>query len=689
MSLKRIIKSSVLALILIIAGFTAPPFLVASLAEMPLAEDSPTEIALSEISLAELERLSASGTLEELEAALLETGANVVFPNGNNPLHIAAEHSADPAVINLLIEHGAPLSAEGLERLTPLMLAAAYNHEPSIIEALVAAGAEINAADGQGRTPLRLAAALNTPPIVEALLRHGAAPGERDRIGRTPVWMAANRSNARIVQLLLKAGASADEPNNDGVTPILIASNNPDAAVLSLLLEAGANPNARGVNRHTPLMNSIAAGASLESIQALIDGGANVNAENDQNRSAILILTSRRYASPEILSALIEAGANPNAMDSSLTTPLMEACKQNNTAMVETLLNAGARVDLRDRNSRTPILHAAANGAPLEIYELLKKAGADINGTTRQGASPLMVALESNTGTEAFEALLRAGANPNHQGLDTISILMSAIASQDINIVRLLLNYGADPNLPTWDGLTPMMLAAQRIRSNDMFEALVASGANLDNQSNQGITALMIAATSGNAVAIESLVELGADLEAADIEGLTALFHAVQASERGDGARSMTALIHAGSNLNVQDASGATPLMHAALRGLEYATRRLIGAGAGMDFTDLVGWTALHFAARGPSGADVTGVIVNEMALLEKSVDIPDNTGTTPLMVAAAHNNAETVRLLLEAGANFSIQDNTGRSAYEYSSLRNAHRARDVIREEIDRRANL
>ena len=673
MSLKRTTKSGVLVLILVAAYLTVLPS--ASLG----------------IPIAELERLSASGTLQELETAFSGTGADVVFPSGNNPLHVAAEHISDPAVIDLLVKHGASLSAKGLERLTPLMLAAAYNPNASITEALAKAGAEagveIDLADGRGRTPLYLAAALNAPPVVEVLLRHGAAPNVRDQIGRTPLWMAANRSNAQVVQLLLEAGARANEPNNDGITPLHVASENPDAVVLRLLVEAGADLNARGRNRYTPLMSAIAAGADLYAVQALIDGNADVNAEDDQNRSAILLLTSRRAAAPDapqIITALVEAGADPNAMNSSLITPLMEACRQKNTAVVETLLKVGARVDLRDRNSWTPLLHAASQGAPLEIYEHLKKAGVDIDGSTRRGSSPLMVAMESDVDIEGLKALLDAGANPNYKGFDTISVLMNAIATQNVEIVKILLRYGADPNQSTWDGLAPMMLAAQRITDAAMFEALAAAGADIDGQSNQGVTALMVAANNANAVAVESLIALGADLEIKDLDGFTALFHAVQSSERGDSLLVMNLLIDGGSCLNAQDISGATPLMYAALGGKDDTARRLIDAGARIDATDLVGWTALHFAARSPTGANVTDFIIRKMSLLGKSVDIPDNGATTPLMVAAAHNNAPAVGLLLEAGASFSRRDNTGRSAYEYASVRNAPRARDVLRQAMD-----
>lgn len=639
-------------------------------------------------SIGDLERLSASGTLQELKEAFSNVSADVVFPSGNNPLHVAAEHASDPAVISILVKHGAPLYAKGLEQLTPLMLAAAYNQNASIAEALIKAGAEagveVNTADALGRTPLHLAVATNrSTEVVETLLRHGATPNVRERGGRTPLWMATNRSNAQNVQLLLDAGARVDEPDNNGITPLLLASEMQNSDVLRLLLEAGANTNARGRNRFTPLMKAVTTvNICLDAIQTLIDGNAAVNAEDDRNRSAIHFLAARHDATPEILFALINAGANPNAMDSSLMTPLMEASRQRNTALVEALLEAGARVDLRDRNSLTPLLHAASRGAPLEIYELLKRAGACIDEPARNGASPLMLALDSEVDAEGIRALLDAGANPNYKRYDTVSVLMNAVAAYNVELVSILLEYGADPNQTTWDGLSPMMLAAQRVRDTAMFETLAQNGANINSRNNQGITALMVAVASGNAKAVESLILLGADLEVRDSDGFTSMFHAIQASGRNDYAIIIIELlISGGSDVNARDFTGATPLMHSALGGRRDVSSRLLAAGARIDVADSVGWTPLHFAARGPAGAGVADLLIRQLLQYDKCVDIPDYGATTPIMVAAAHNNIMSVRLLLEAGASFSRQDKTGRSAYEYASIRNALGARDVIRE--------
>ncbi|MDR1649147.1 MAG: ankyrin repeat domain-containing protein [Synergistaceae bacterium] len=633
--------------------------------------------------LAELERLCAAGNARQLKTAFEAVSADVVFPSGNRPLHVAAEHASDPAVIELLVKKGASLSAEGLEKLTPLMLAAAYNPNPKVTESLIRAGAPVNSADGQGRTPLYLASALNeSPDVTAALLRNGASPNTQDKNGRTPLWMASARSDAQIVQLLLDEGAKADSPNDEGVTPLLAASEKPDAAVLRLLIEAGADAGRRGKNRYTPLMSAVAAGADPESIHALLDGGADVAAEDDQNRSAIHLLASRQDAMPKALALLIGAGANPNALDSSLTTPLMEACRQKNTAAVETLLKAGAKAGSRDRHSWTALLHAASKGAPEELYRLLIAAGADINEASREGVSALMIALGSNVDAENIRVLLKLGADPNGKSDDTISALMGAVAAGNSEIVSILLENGAAPDQSTWDGLSPLMMAAQKIRDTAPFDLFVKAGADLNHGNNRGMTALMVAAAVSNTPAVERLLALSADLTLEDRDGLTPLTHAVQFGEEDeDGLKILDLLISAGSDVGKKDIGGATPLMHAALRGKPEMAKRLLGAGARIDAKDLVGWTALHFAARSAAGPDVLRVLLERLPEREKNADVPDGGGTTPLMVAASYDRAEAVKLLLKAGADPARADRTGRSAYEYTLLKNAENARKILEE--------
>lgn len=615
-----------------------------------------------------LRRICASGTVEELRTALRTCSADEPFPDGNRPLHIAAEHASDPGIVECLLDGGASLSAKGLEGLTPLMLAAAYNPNAAIAEALLRAGADPNLADEEGRTPLHLAAALNeSPKVMAALLRAGASPKARDGRGRTPLWTAAARPDAHGVELLLGAGAPADESDDSGITPLLAACERPDAAVLRLLTEAGADTNVRAPDRCTPLMRAAAAGADAASFEALLSGKANVRAQDDQNRCALSLASENPAVSPDVLERLIDAGADPDTLSNGLETPLMAACRADNLPAVRALLRRGADIGLRDQRLWTPLFFAAASGASADLLRTLAASGASIDETAAQGTTPLMAALESPKGAAALRPLLELGANPNLKNAVTITPLMMAAANDDPETVALLLAHGADPTQGTWDGLTPLMVAARRSRKAALLEALVSAGAPVDQPSGLGMTPLMVAAASGNAEGVRILLALSADVKLEDADGMTALTHSVLA--RDWNAQAAELLIEGGSDVEARTLKDMTPLMEAAYRGNAPAARFLLDAGAKTDARDRVGWTPLHFAAKDERGLDVLTMLI---AAAAEAADLPDLGGTTPLMVAAASNNLGAVAALLRAGADPTRTDDTGRDSLGYARLKGA-----------------
>lgn len=615
-----------------------------------------------------LRRICASGTVEELRAALRTCSADEPFPDGNRPLHIAAEHASDPGIVDCLLDGGASLSSKGLEGLTPLMLAAAYNPNAAIAEALLRAGADPNLADEEGRTPLHLAAALNeSPKVMAALLRAGASPKARDGRGRTPLWTAAARPDAHGVELLLGAGAPADESDDSGITPLLAACERPDAAVLRLLTEAGADTNVRAPDRCTPLMRAAAAGADAASFEALLSGKANVRAQDDQNRCALSLASENPAVSPDVLERLIDAGADPDTLSNGLETPLMAACRADNLPAVRALLRRGADIGLRDQRLWTPLFFAAASGASADLLRTLAASGASIDETAAQGTTPLMAALESPKGAAALRPLLELGANPNLKNAVTITPLMMAAANDDPETVALLLAHGADPTQGTWDGLTPLMVAARRSRKAELLEALVSAGAPVDQPSGLGMTPLMVAAASGNTEGVRNLLALSADVKLEDADGMTALTHSVLA--RDWNAQAAELLIEGGSDVEARTLKEMTPLMEAAYRGSAPAARLLLDAGAKTDARDRVGWTPLHFAAKDERGLDVLRMLI---AAAAEAADLPDLGGTTPLMVAAASNNPGAVAALLRAGADPTRTDDTGRDSLGYARLKGA-----------------
>jgi ankyrin repeat protein len=202
--------------------------------------------------------------------------------------------------------------------------------------------------------------------------------------------------------------------------------------------------------------------------------------------------------------------------------------------MVESLLAAGASLDVANRYGVTPLLQASRAGdAP--IIEALLEGGANVELAHPDGETPLMAAARVGR-IDAVKVLLDHGADPNVQDLFQLqTALMRAAAEGHTAVIDALLTAGADPNLkarvtalterknadhPT-GGFTALMWAA-RNGYEDVVRRLVVGGADLNLTNGDGATAMMIAIVNDRFDMAATLVELGADVN----DG--SLFHAVE-----------------------------------------------------------------------------------------------------------------------------------------------------------------
>lgn len=128
----------------------------------------------------------------------------------------------------------------------------------------------------------------------------------------------------------------------------------------------------------------------------------------------------------------------------------------------------------------------------------------------------------------AVESLLDGGADPNWSFANS-TMLQSAAGLDDIKMVSLLLEFGADVNLRARpENFTPLMQAALETPDTQMFELLVSAGARLDDVTHGGMSALMVAAEHSNIEAIRFLIAAGADIYLRTPQGKTAYDIAVK-----------------------------------------------------------------------------------------------------------------------------------------------------------------
>jgi ankyrin repeat protein len=251
-------------------------------------------------------------------------------------------------------------------------------------------------------------------------------------------------------------------------------------------------------------------------------------------------------------------------------TPLLYAARAGCAECARELLRAGADVNLADPDGITPLVMAGLNFA-FDTVAILVRAGADVDAWDTWGRSPLYAVVDMNTlptggradrpssdkttGLEAMRLLLEAGANPNLQlkivpplrslrddrGPDAVlqpgtTPLARAAKGGDVEAVKLLLAHGANPSLPTVQGVTPMMMAAgtgynardsrgryqTQEQAIEIVDLLAKAGADVNHRGGDGGTALHGAASRGRNGVVNALVALHADLSIKDARGRTA-----------------------------------------------------------------------------------------------------------------------------------------------------------------------
>ena len=436
----------------------------------------------------------------------------------------------------------------------PLVDAArAGNHAEAV--ALLQQHADADDRMVDGTTALHWAIHHGDVDLVQRLVKAGANVKMANDYGATPMSEAAERADAQILALLLEAGADVESPNAMGQTALMTVARTNHVAAARLLLAHHAQVNAREQWRGQTALMWAAAQSQPEMVALLLKHGADANA-----RSAIRAWERRVTAEPR-----------PQNRPLGGLTPLLLAAREGCAACAAALVKGKADINLADPDNISPLLMAILNGR-FDAAAYLIKAGADPNRWDTWGRAPLYSAVDYNTtprggrpdrpssdrttALEVEQMLLQAGANPNMQlklfppyrslgqdrGGDSMltvgtTPLIRAAKAGDTASIQLLLAHGAMPDLPNELGITPLMAAAgvgsttidTRGRFRDEQDCigsarlLLAAGANINAQRDNGQTSLHGAALWGWNAFVLFLADHGANLQATDRDGIKAL----------------------------------------------------------------------------------------------------------------------------------------------------------------------
>jgi len=488
--------------------------------------------------------------------------------------------------------------------------------------AMLAKGANPNTPGPDGTTALMWAAANDDVELVRALVKAGADVKAKNHFGTSAITEAAILGSATIVDVLLKAGADANFRNPEGETPLMAAARSGKVEAARLLIEAGADLNARETFGQQTALMWASAQRQPEMVKFLASKGADLNARGvirqwerkviteprpkDMNKGGFTaLLYAAREGCVECARHLIEAGADRDLEDPERVTPLNMALLNLHFEFAAYMIQAGADVDKWDLFGRSPLYMAA------DVSTLPVKGN---------GAMAVIPSEDAITALDVARLLLDAGANPNLQlkrrppyrdvpqdrSGDTIlaqgaTALLRAARAGDAPFVDLLLKHKALVDLPSKEGVTPLMAAA-----GVEFGTRVTRGRN---RTDDGVLATM-----------RLLLDAGADVNA------RTLTEPRRVVDNGAAARAVAAGGRGGRASQVPSASAVphqTALHGAAERGYTPFVKFLAEHGADLQARDANGRTALDLAKGvGPAGRGQAESFPDTVALLESLTSV-------------------------------------------------------------------
>jgi ankyrin repeat protein len=464
-----------------------------------------------------------------------------------------------------------------------------------------------------GDNPVVEAARAGDVATVRALIAKRADVNEPSRDGSTALLWAAYHADLAMTQALLTAGAKTNTANKYGVTPLLQASRTGAAPVIQALLRAGADPKQTHPEGETALMAASYAG-NIESVKLLLEAGADVNAVDQYQKQTALMWAATEGHVP-VVEALLAAGADPNvkAHVTTLTerkhadhptggfTALMFAARNGHDDVVRSLVKGGADPKVTNGDGATATIVAIVNDR-LDLAATLVDLGADANDGS------LYFAVDMHDATTDMRA--RDGSRLRADFPNKLTAL---------DLVKLLLDRGADPNKPFVGQLHSYSLCCgEEVNSSPFFRAAVASdvealklmvakGAEIEwsptevkkekkegaaagggrGNPNIGKTPMMVAMTGGRGAAFAA----GPGFERLGPPPFR------EPSNR-DPHEALKVLIAAGANPNAKAPDGST-LLHQAVTARQVGIiRTLVAAGAKLDAVNKDNLTPLLLAEK-------------------------------------------------------------------------------------------
>jgi ankyrin repeat protein len=603
--------------------------------------------------------------LQDRSSSLINQAADY---EGNTPLHLASKNGMLGAVYMLLQEKANPKLTNGSNK-TALQIAQDNGHRD--VADLLSFETETNAGERGGKTMLHWAAENGKPAVLTLALERREVDC-KDNKSFTPLSLAASNGHAECCQLLLDRGANIEShEKKDKLTPLNLASKAGHSEVVRMLLDNNADIESKCYDDRTPLLWA-ARNCHEQVITILLDRKADLSAK-DRNRSSALWLACLGGSIPCTTVLLNQESGKERQLAAVKALPA--ALGNHKTELVKFLLEEARDMpDAKEYYQR--ILYTAVRLGNEEIVKIMISKGADLSLEDEKGMSIFDYAIREHD-LALVERLLKLGMDFRTQSAKE-EVFHRATRERNIKLVELLLEkYQVDVDSPNEYGTT----ALSRASDKEMMLCLVRHSANI-NSGEREETVLHRMAQNHYSEEVSILLDYGAYIDCEDRNGATPLLLAT--GYRGE--KTVKTLLDRGADPNAGVGIDDGKALHQAAKiGCLEMVRWLLDAGANPEEKNGYGDTALDLAMKGchkdtimllnarGSGikscraASLTHLITyDKKAIFELALENganPNGADGSPLRVASGYGRNEMVNLLLQKGANVNLQDSDGYTA--------------------------
>ncbi|THX14501.1 ankyrin [Aureobasidium pullulans] len=595
---------------------------------------------------------ACAGNQTKIIEYLLKNGATCEpDTSGRTELHEAIDGGCDVDILKLFVSKGVDVNAKDNAGIKGALHLAARRGEHAIMQVLIDAEADMNIKSSSGQTLLHEAARGGSADVVRRFLAYGVDIEARNKDEQTPLAVACCESEGSddVVRVFLYAGAKVVVGDKWGYTPLHRLAGNMRRSAAMMLLENGNVDMTARTNSDLSFLDLAAQSGDYELVRSLLEHGAGIQPEaaSKQTPLHLAVMAEKQDKVYAIVERLLEEGCDVNARDDHGCTPLHAylSLNEGKENIVQLFFSQGADIDVQDNDGDTVLNCLTEFKQPSElILRLLLKNGADLNLGNYEGMTPLHNLARSGLASHV-RIILEAGANSMARDKHNRQPIQYAAKTNEAT-VRALLDFEADVNVTGSDWPSPIVYASSEANLQ-VLRLLLDGGADArsEDPENPGWTALHAACkrVDPDPAFAELLIVHGADVNiATTVSKTTPLHNAVNS------AAVVQLLLKMGACVDARDSENKTPLMCACETvASAQVVEILIDAGADPMIKDKTyGATGLHYSCFSD---DFAPVVIASSKCVE--IDVRDKSESTPLMWASWNAHPGAVKELLKAGS--------------------------------------